>query len=267
MYHQIKVEEKRPCVLVYNDIVYANRKSRWGRDYHPLKLHIQIPMYFHRENKPTPLLVWLEGGGWRNVSPAMRIAELGYFALHGIAVASVEYSVDADNVWPVQLDDVKEAIAYLKAHHEEFMIDPDRIAVAGESAGGHLAAMAALTSNDLKAAVCYYTPGDFPNMPESADIFKLEDLLVGKEIRSDEKLMKEVDPREYVTKDAPPFMFLHGDADTMVSPSSSKALYDLLEENGVEAEYYLLEGAMHCDTLFTQEAIQDLVIEFLRKHV
>ncbi|MBR5754306.1 MAG: alpha/beta hydrolase [Erysipelotrichaceae bacterium] len=266
MYHQIKVEEERPCVLVYNDIVYAIRRSRWGRDYRPLRMHIQMPMYFHRENRPTPLLIWLEGGGWRNSSAALRISEMGFFALHGIAVANVEYSVDADNVWPVQLQDVKEAIAYLRDHHEEFMIDPDRIAIAGDSAGGHLAAMAALTG-DLKAAICYYTPGDFPNMKEGADAFKLEDLLVGKDIHSDEKLMKEVDLREYVTKDSPPFMFFHGDNDALVDPSSSKCLYDLLEENGVEAEYYLVEGAGHCDTLFTQESIQQIVLDFLNRHV
>lgn len=266
MYHQIKVEEKRPEVLVYNDIVYANRRSRWGRDYHPLRMHVEIPMRFHGENPPTPLLIWLEGGGWRNVSPALRLGELATYVYEGIAVASVEYSVDANNIWPAPLEDIRDAIAYLRAHHEEFNIDPDRIAIAGDSAGGQLAAITAMTQG-AKAGICYYTPGDFPNMKEGADFFSLEDLLVGKHIWDDEKLVKEVDPRSYVSKDAPPFLFFQGDNDALVDPSSSKCLYDLLEENGVDCDYYLLEGAMHCDTLFTQEVIQNIVLDFLKKHI
>ena len=266
MYQKIKVEETRPCVLVYNDIYYSNRRSRWGRDYHPLRMHIQMPMYFHRENPKTPVLIWLEGGGWRNVSPALRIGELSYFALNGIAVASVEYSVDANNLWPAPLEDIRDAIAYLRAHHEEFNIDPDRIAIAGDSAGGQLAAIAA-RKESAKAAVCYYTPGDFPNMKEGADFFSLEDLLVGKHIWDDEELVKEVDPRTYVTENAPPFLFFQGDNDALVDPSSSKCLYDLLQEHGVDSDYYLVEGAMHCDTLFTQEPVQNIVLDFLKKHV
>ena len=266
MYQKIKVEETRPSVLVYNDIVYANRRSRWGRDYHPLRMHIEIPMRFHGDNPPAPLLIWLEGGGWRNVSPALRLGELATYVYEGFAIASVEYSVDADNIWPTPLEDIKEAISYLRAHHAEFNIDPDRIAIAGDSAGGHLAAVAALTT-DVKAAVCYYTPGDFPNMKEGADTFALEDLLVGKHIWDDEKLVKEVDPRSYVTENAPPFLFFQGDADMLVDPASSKTLYDLLIDKGVDCDYYLLEGAMHCDTLFTQECVQKIVLDFLKKHV
>jgi len=266
MYHQIKVEEKRPEVLVYNDIYYSNRRSRWGRDYHPLRMHIEIPMYFHHDNPKTPVLIWLEGGGWRNVSPALRLGELSTFVYQGYAVASVEYSVNANNIWPAPIEDIHEAISYLKDHCDEFNIDPERIAIAGDSAGGQLAAIAAMTEG-ARAGICYYTPGDFPHMKEGADFFSLEDLLVGKHIWDDEKLVKEVDPRTYVTKDAPPFLFFQGDNDALVDPSSSKCLYDLLIETGSDSDYYLVEGAMHCDTLFTQEAIQNIVLAFLKKHV
>ena len=65
----------------------------------------------------------------------------------------------------------------------------------------------------------------------------------------------------------PPFLFFQGDNDALVDPSSSRCLYDLLVENGSDSDYYLVEGAMHCDTLFTQEAIQNIVLDFLKKHV
>lgn len=281
MIQHLKAEENRPSALVFDNIVYANRISRWGRDYHPLRINMIIPHYDHKENPPAPLLVWLEGGAWRNASPAVRLAELGYYTYHGIAVADVEYSVNSNNIWPVCLEDVKEAIRYLRANCGEFNLDPDRVIVAGDSAGAHLAALTALTGDDekfktaanhaesdsVKGAICWYCPGDFPTILGDETPVCYEDLLTGEIVRSNEALLKEINPMSYVRKDAPPFLFFHGDIDNVVYYRSSLNLYEKLTGAGVEADYYLLEGAGHAENAFTQENIQELMLQFIQKHI
>ena len=280
MLYHLKAEENRPSALVFDNIVYANRITRWGRDYHPLRINMVIPHYDHKENPPAPLLVWLEGGGWRNASPAIRLAELGFYAYHGIAAASVEYSVNSNNIWPVPLQDVKEAIRFLRANRREFNIDPERLIVAGDSAGAHLAALTALTGNDEKfrteanraesdsvnGAICLYCPGDFPTVLGDPVPVCYEDLLTGEPTHENEALLKEINPMSYVRKGAPPFLFFHGDIDNVVYYRSSMNLYEKLLSAGAEADYYLLEGAGHCESAFTQENIQELMLQFIKKH-
>ena len=280
MLYHLKAEENRPSALVFDNIVYANRITRWGRDYHPLRINMVIPHYDHKENPPAPLLVWLEGGGWRNSSPAIRLAELGFYAYHGIAAASVEYSVNSNNIWPVPLQDVKEAIRFLRANRREFNIDPERLIVAGDSAGAHLAALTALTGNDEKfrteanraesdsvnGAICLYCPGDFPTVLGDPVPVCYEDLLTGEPTHENEALLKEINPMSYVRKGAPPFLFFHGDIDNVVYYRSSMNLYEKLLSAGAEADYYLLEGAGHCENAFTQENIQELMLQFIKKH-
>ena len=281
MLYHLKAEEKRPSALVYDNIIYANRITRWGRDYHPLKINLIIPHYDHKENPPAPLLVWLEGGGWRNASPAVRLAELGFYAYHGIAVADVEYSVNSNNIWPVCLEDVKEAIRFLRANRGEFNIDPEKLIVAGDSAGAHLAALTALTGDEEKykteanrqesdkvnGVICLYCPGDFPAVLGDPVPVCYEDLLTGEITAENEALLKEINPMSHVTKNVPPFLFFHGDADNVVYYRSSLNLYEKLLSAGAEADYYLLEGANHAENAFTQENIQELMLAFIRKHI
>ena len=106
-----------------------------------------------------PVVVFLHGGGWRvgsrhTAGPGVRAARAGPFervARAGIAVASVDYRLSGEAVWPAQLHDAKAAVRWLRARAGELGIDPDRIAAWGESAGGHLAELLGLTGDDAGA--------------------------------------------------------------------------------------------------------------------
>ena len=116
---------------------------------------------------PAPVVVFLHGGGWRmgsrhSAGPAFDGATPSPFeqlAAAGIAVASIDYRLTGEAIWPAQLHDAKAAVRWLRARSGEIGIDPDRIAAWGESAGGQLAEMLGLTIDDAPSKGPSASPG------------------------------------------------------------------------------------------------------------
>jgi acetyl esterase/lipase len=133
-----------------------------------------------------PLVVWVHGGGWQSGSHN----EVPSFALalrsRGVSVASIDYRLSGDAVFPAQVHDCKGAIRFLRAHAAEYNIDPARVAVWGSSAGGHLAALLAMSnggasvegatggnmgeSSAVMACAAFYPPTDLLNMQPDCDL-------------------------------------------------------------------------------------------------
>lgn len=136
-------------------------------------------------SSPAPLLVWVHGGAWRfgtnqalrdiilrtpggeqpNTQALMRAA----FQQAGWAVASINYRYSHQALFPGALHDVKEAVRFFRANAHEFGIDPQRIAVAGGSAGGHLSMMVAHTGD---SAAGDGSGGDPASAPEHDEYFE-----------------------------------------------------------------------------------------------
>ena len=280
MFHTIQSEILRPDMALYTDIVYANVFNDWRRYNIPLKLNLMRPYGRFRFEERLPLLIWAEGGAWKSSAPASRLPELAYYAYHGFAVANVQYRVSTQSIWPAQIQDLKAAIRYLKVHADELGIDPERIVVAGESAGAHVAALSALTgktdlfrtkewanvSDEVQGAICWYCPGDMTDLTRSQEgvvpVPPANLLLNDFASRCPDK-MKELSPITYVTPDAPPFLFLHGDQDDVVPPECALRLHDKLTAHNVSSEFYMLEGATHASAHFSQESIQKMMLEFM----
>ena len=144
-------------------------------------LKLDIYLEDSSETKKLPLIVWIHGGAWRagskNFTPAIPMAKQGY------VVASIQYRLSQEAIFPAQIEDCKAAIRWLRAHADEYRIDPERIGVWGSSAGGHLVALLG-TSGDVKElegkhgnldqssrvqAVCdFFGPTNFLKMDEDA---------------------------------------------------------------------------------------------------
>lgn len=281
MYHTIKNEILRPDIALYTDIVYANAFNDWRRYNIPLKLNLMRPYGRFRFEERLPLFVWAEGGAWKSSTPAYRLPELAYYAYNGYAVANVQYRVSTQSVWPAQIEDLKTAIRYLKSHADELGIDPNRIIVGGESAGAHLAALAALTgktdlfetnewrtvSSEVQGAICWYCPGDMTNLNRVQQTQEIPvsplNLLLNDHAGQCPERVAALSPTSYVTEDAPPFLFLHGDQDQVVLPECALRLHDKLIAHGVSSEFYMLEGADHASAHFSQEPIQKMMLEFM----
>ena len=256
MKKEIKIDVKDPVIHLSTEIIYNHRVAWANVDYRPLNISLIRPRtYFDYDClKRFPLLVFISGGGFSEMERNAWIPDLVWFARKGYIVASIVYSVTARTKFPMQIEDVKCAIRYLREHKYEFFIDDSRIVVAGESAGGYLAGLAALSngdskydvgpyldqSSDVSGAVCIYPtirmfPGD--NAPELQDLVK---------------------------EDSVPIMILQGAADTLVDPkTNSEVLYEALEAKGVRNEYLLIDGANHADHHFYQDETKEMVLEFM----
>lgn len=249
--------------------------------YRNLQLDLHVP-HGASADAPVPVVLWIHGGAWmfggrELLPPNWPIGSVDQLLIDaGIAVATMDYRHAREAAFPAQLHDAKAAIRYLRAYADDLGLDAGRIAVWGESAGGHLAALCATVSGDpelegtigvptgvssVAAAVCFYPVTDVPsmpsqdNLPEPVKRFMLEqfgeilpppidELLNGSRYDREEG-MRVVSPTHHVTSDAPPFLFIHGEADRGVPPQQTTVLADLLVEAGVPVEVVMVPGAGH----------------------
>ena len=239
--------------------------------YRPLQLDLWVPA---GETAP-PLVVWIHGGAWlfgdrRYLPPTLRPDQLfDELLAAGLAVATIDYRLSLEAKFPAQLHDAKAAVRYLRTHADQLGLDPGRIGVWGESAGGHLAAMVGLTgersdlegtlgvlgpSSAVDAVVVWYGPMDMAeharpvHPPEVAAqlppelLTAPEDHLVGS---LDPAAQAAASPVSYVTPTAPPFLLVHGTADTLVPYVHSELMHKALTDAGVEVELVPVDGADH----------------------
>ncbi|MGI5349280.1 alpha/beta hydrolase fold domain-containing protein [Streptomyces sp. CA-250714] len=218
----------------------------------PLELDLWLP------EEPASLVLYVHGGAWRrgrrddmgmrtrdwNPGPFARLAAAG------LAVACVDYRLSGEAHFPAPLDDLRAALRWLTLRSGELGIDTGRTVVWGESAGGHLAALLALTHADppLAGAVVWYGPSDLtaPRGGFSPDAASTpEALLLGAAPAACPELARAASPLARVHAGAPPFFLAHGTEDTMVSPSHSEDLATALRAVGVDAQLHLLRGADH----------------------
>lgn len=260
--------------------------------FRPLRLDLYLPP---ETDGPFPLVVWIHGGAFlfgdrtalpfvlEQTRPFIRLPILGF------AVASVEYRLSGEAVFPAQLEDVQAAIRWLRARHAELGIDPARIAVWGESAGGHLAALAGVTGSpaagsqsvefadqptDVAAVVDWYGTTDFVAMdrqapPDAAlahdDPEGPEALLIGAPLRARPDLVEQANPVARATSDAPPFLIMHGTRDRLVPFGQSELMADRLTELGVPVEFHAFDADHGFDGHEDTDGLVELVVGFLTR--
>jgi len=242
-----------------------------------LKLDLYLPAGGGKGLR-RPLVIWVHGGGWRGGSksstPAVALLRDGF------AVASVEYRLTGEAVFPAQINDCKGAVRFLRANADKYGLDPNAFGAWGSSAGGHLVALmgTAGDANELEGdvggnagvssrvqAVCdWFGPTDFTVMRTAGSRSPVTMLLGGP---PDEKadLARQASPVRHVSKDDPPFLIVHGDKDRLVPLSQSVRLDEALRKAGVESELHVVKGAGH--GRFRDPAVAEKVRRFFRSHL
>ncbi len=214
---------------------------------------------------PYPVVVFFHGGGFvGGGKDDFTIAFVFKLLAGGYAVASANYRFALEAPWPAQIFDAKAAIRYLRAHARQLKLDTDRLAVAGNSAGGTLAQLIAATggrpvledlsqgnaaySSRAQALISWYGLSDFEQDAQSpgtpADIFcrsngitedtlkavwaepviRAVDVLLRRKGAEDLPAVRAMNPGSYVTADFPPALFQHGLADPVVPSDQSEAM-------------------------------------------
>jgi len=212
---------------------------------------------------PLPVVVFIHGGGWQNGDKSgggARVAPL--VATGKYAGASVGYRLSGEAQWPAQIHDCKAAIRWIKAHAAEYGLDPDRIAVWGSSAGGHLVAMLGVSNGvdglegcigshmdkdaKVKCVVDFFGPSEMLTMGGTHDApDSPEARLIGGPLQENPDKARNASPIEHVTPDDAPSLIVHGDQDAVVPYAQSRALEKKLEAAGVSVVFVTVEGGGH----------------------
>lgn len=272
-----------PVVSTTLSVPYAWVPDMYGAGSNTLHMHVIYPNEAPEEG--LPVLLWICGGGWECCEPQNRMADLSYFAHRGYIVCLAEYRISNTAPFPAQIQDVKTAIRFIRKNAKKFRADPDRIALMGDSAGGHLVTLAGLTpdkpeftgdqwagvSDCVQAVVDWYGVVDFFGMADGCGLEALAQLpgnncivkLFGSELETKGDLIRQANAIDYVTPDAPPFLILHGDCDELVPLKLSETLHDKLNAAGVPAELVVVHGAGHATIEFSQPKLLKHIADWL----
>jgi acetyl esterase/lipase len=247
---------------------------------------------------PFPVIINIHAGGFKFGDKGMVNETIGKAFLNaGYAIASINYRLSGEAIFPAGLQDAKAAVRFLRANAAKFNLNPDKIVSFGQSAGGNLAAMLGTTagvaefddpalgnagvSSKVQAVIDWFGPTDFLQMDaqakaqgcsadnqthNAADSF--ESAYIGAAIQTVPDQVKKSNPITYISKNAVPFLIQKGDQDCTVPIENTKMLADALKAAGSDVTYTLLKGTGHGDTGSTpvfesQENIQ-VVLDFLK---
>jgi acetyl esterase/lipase len=227
----------------------------------------------------VPLIIWSSGSAWLRDDGKHGAADVArFFTARGYAVAGVSVRSSSQAQFPAQLHDAKAAVRWLRGNANEHGIDPARFAIMGDSSGGWVATMVALTadvselegtvgtvgpSSRVQAVVDFFGPTDFLQMDAHMiggcaefrarlgvqgchdDPASPESRLVGGPIEARPDVCAQASPLAYVAPDAAPAMILHGRLDPFVPHHQSELLYEALRGHGAEAIFYSIPGVGH----------------------
>jgi len=243
----------------------------------PRRLDLYLPA---PDSRAHPLVIFTRGSAWL-ANNGREEAQVLAAALNplGYAVAGVAVRTSGQARFPAQVFDIKAAIRWSRANAAAYSIDPARIAVMGDSSGGWVAAMAALTggyapmegrvgnlkqSSRVQAAVAFYPPVDFSTMdawalePCRADVKSMfarrfcrasadspESRLIGCPVTACPDKVQLANPIRYIRSDAPPMLIVHGDADTVVPRAQGEMLFNALARACRTATFVSLPIAGH----------------------
>lgn len=250
-------------------------------DYLPKDRSEKADLYFPinaTTSNPKPAVVIIHGGSFKHGDKAdareQNIANT--LAGGGFLAMSINYKLMTDakpDIWPRNLYDCKTAVRWLRKNATRLNVDPNHIGAIGESAGGYLVVMLAVTGPEsgldpitpygeyscrIQAAVDMYAPiRMLTNRP-----------LLGKSQAEAPELYRQAKPITHLDKNNPPFLIIHGTADKNVSPDHSKYFAEHLKLAGITHQFVLVEGAAHSfDLQPPQKDLRPIVLDFLNQHL
>ncbi len=236
---------------------------------------------------PLPVIAFIHGGGWRNGSKDVGARRVAPFVATGkYAAASIGYRLSGEAKWPAQIHDCKAAIRWIRAHAKEHNLDPDRIAIWGSSAGGHLVSMLGVgggiaslegslgphtdVDSRVRCVANWYGPSDLLTMNDKPSRMdhnapdSPESLLVGGSIQEHKEKARHASPLTHVSSDDATFLIMHGDKDPLVPHDQSVRLEAALKKAGVEVTFVTIKNGGHG---FRGEEIDRRMQAFFEKHL
>lgn len=272
--------ETHPDFAIHEDLVYAHEQ---GVDLH-------LDLYMPKEVENPSLLIFLHGGGWRKGS----YKKCGLrWVLTGdgerFAVASVQYRLSDQAIFPAQIHDVKGAVRWLRANAAIYGYKADYIGVAGFSAGGHLALLLATTggnealegsvggnldqSSRVQAVASFYGPTDLVQAIEMSMAYlgsippPLRQLLGGEKLEEILPAARQASPLWHVSGGDPPLILFQGTHDLMVWFEQALRMRDTYEQHGLKTDLVAVPNAGHGGKAFRSSKIRQHMRVFFAEHL
>ena len=239
----MKEQKKAEHAVLIRDISYCE-----GIRKEEPKMDAWLP---EKPAEALPVCLLLHGGGWttgdkgdeREANMAARLCAMGY------AVFSANYHMALyeegpyqgrrlQNAWPQCIEDCMEAVSFIRRNADRFSIDPEKVAVIGSSAGGHLALwLATEESCRISCAIALYPVPDILKWGGS--------LLMPEPFETSQEEWRKASPAERLDRRPSPILLIHGDQDETVDIGLSVSFYEKLQEKGYEADLIIVEGGRH----------------------
>lgn len=258
------------------DLVYATVAGK------PLALDLHMPQGVQH----PPLVVYVHGGAWSEGNKSQYPA---FLVARGFAVASLDFRSTNEAPFPADVHDIKAGIRYLRAKAAEYGYRSERIAIAGASSGGHLAALVGVTNGDralegtegddlgqsssVQAIVSYFGASDLTTILAQSTPHGLSvrvpalKRLLGAPPDQVPELARQASPIFHVGRGAPPILLLHGDQDIQMPINQLYELQWAYEQAGLHPEVLILHGVGHeGEPFFTGEPVER-VVRFLRRTI
>ena len=269
--NQLLAQSRKPN---HGDVVYAtvNGKS------------LGLDIYLPESVETPPLLVWIHGGAWRMGSKEQLPS---VFVENGFATASLDYRLSTEARFPAQVHDIKAAIRFLRAEGPKYGFRTDRIAIAGASAGAHLAALVGVTnghpvlegkvgsyqneSSDVQAIISFYGASNLTSILRQSTPWGLQvrqpalDLLLGAQPEDVIDLAKLASPVFHVDASDPPLLLLHGDQDPQMPINQSHELEGAYQQLGLDVFFDVVHGGRHGGDEFYSGEHLARVLSFLNR--
>ncbi len=252
-----------------------------------LCLQLVKPQWESPEKKGFPLVLFIQGSGWTKPNQFWELPQLSLLAARGYVIASVTHRNCFSAPAPAFLRDVKAALRFLRKNAAEYDIDKARVCAFGTSSGGNTALLLGVTADDPAFETADHA-GESTNVQLVVDCFGPTDVdgmvahwnaetpaddnllynLGGKDPAHFRENLAAINPMRYVRPgmELPPFLILHGDADTLVPFDHSQRMYDKLVDCGYEADLVRVEGAPH-EGSFWSLPLLETIFAFIQKHL
>jgi acetyl esterase/lipase len=256
------------------------------------EVNLQLDLAMPKEGDgPFPAIVFIHGGGWSGGSRHAFRMKMEEAARRGYVAATVSYRLTQPDKetgkpkepFPAQIHDCKAAIRWLRAHADEYKIDPQHIGVTGASAGGHLSLLVGLTdksdklegdeghldqSSRVQAVVNIFGPTDlsicYQSSPGAVGFLKAFCAGTPEDAR-DQYLAGS--PIQYVSRDDPPVLTVHGDKDTLVPPAQARILDERMKAAGAKHELMILPEQGHGFQGDAAKKADDAAWDFFAKYL
>ncbi|WP_404306105.1 alpha/beta fold hydrolase [Neorhodopirellula lusitana] len=279
----------------FRDVTYKQVGKR--------KLGMDIYLPTDRKFAPSPVIYYVHGGGWaagskRNFAKPLMLPVFHQLADSGFVCVSVDYRLCRKGSGVQMRDcvtDAMDGLRFLNKHHQQYVIDPDRIVVFGDSAGGQLAQMLAyaspakfpgdqeLVSFDVQplAGISWYGPSDFTDVnlfktdlsDKNPDRFGARIVGTNGSYAKNPQAFEEMSPYFWIKKDSPPMLVLQGDTDATIPLPHAIHLKETADRIGAEVEMLVVKNAGHNwrkaggDPVPDVEEIQRMTADYAKQQV